>query len=309
MQNKNSKQNKTISAILSGVVLIALIFFLYSNKEAINSVTELHPKYILSVAVAHFAFIFVMGVLNTILVRRLDPEIPPNEIIFLQYINNLLNKIVPKGGPAFRAVYLKRRYNFPYSHFVTAFSGLVIIDIAAQSLIGLAGVYLIYLQTGLYFAPIIIGFAGLIMAAILIVMFRPNIPKQQNRILQVIKRVVEGWKIVIKHPTDILKYVLISILALFVKAFGMMLVFTGIASPIGLLEALLLSSLSSIFSYINITPDGLGAREAVYIFTTSVILLGEPIIVLGSLVERAITLLASTLYGGISYIILNKKEG
>lgn len=308
MLNTKRDQNKTLSVILTGLAIISLGIFLYHYREVFTSLREFRPQHVLALAFVHIIFLLVIGMLNKLVIQRLDPKISTAEIIHLQFINNFLNKIFPKGGPTFRAMYLKKQYNFPYTYFISALAGLVVLEMAGQSLVVLVGMYLIYLQIGLYNTPIILSFTILLMGAFFLMVIRPVISDRQNKILKVVKRVVEGWNLVLKYPKDILKFIFISVLALIIKAIGMIIVFDGIGSPIGILEALLLASLSSILSYVNFTPDGLGVREGIYIFTTSIILIPEPTIVLGSLVERAITFLASAMYAGTSYFILKRME-
>ena len=87
---------------------------------------------------------------------------------------------------------------------------------------------------------------------------RPTIPPKINQLFPSAKTLIEGWKLIIENPKDIAVFVLVSILTLLIDALSMYFVFLAINSPIQYAEAIILSSLSFILSYINITPDGLG---------------------------------------------------
>lgn len=117
---------------------------------------------------------------------------------------------------------------------------------------------------------------------------------------------VDGWNIITENPKEVAYLIGISVVVLVIDTVNMYLIFYAINSPIDIFEAVILSSLSIILSYINITPDGLGIREGVYLYIASILTISEPLIIVGSLVQRAIALLTSIVFGGISYgLIVN----
>ena len=135
------------------------------------------------------------------------------------------------GGRAFRAVHLKRRHNLAYSKFLAAFAGVIVVNLAAQSLLGLLGMYMIYMQTGLYNMVVSLSFVAIILGSFFIILIQPKSSAPQNRILREINKVVEGWQIVSRNPRDVFFFVLISIIALFIQALNTYFVFYGINSP------------------------------------------------------------------------------
>ena len=158
-QNTNRKSN-WISVILTVVVFVALIKYLYDNKEILDSLKTLTVFDILVLVFLYFVYIMVLSYLNKIIIKKLDPAIRTREIIFLQFINNLLNKILPKGGVAFRATYLKQHYQLSYSYFLASFTGLVVVNLASQALISLFAILVVYFETGSFNLIIFSGFSG-----------------------------------------------------------------------------------------------------------------------------------------------------
>jgi len=65
------------------------------------------------------------------------------------------------------------------------------------------------------------------------------------------------------------------------------------------------STISALSNIINLTPGGLGINEAILMFSSDVIGISSEIILLGSLLLRAISMVTTFTFGGISYIILN----
>ena len=115
---------------------------------------------------------------------------------------------------------------------------------------------------------------------------------------------MDGWKIIVDDPKDLLQFIIISVVVLIVDSLNLYFVFYVLKTPIQYSTALILSSISILMSYINITPDGLGIREGVYVYISSVVGITETQILFGSLVQRAVALLASLLFGSVSYLFL-----
>lgn len=299
----NNKSN-LISVILTLGVIFALVKYLLDNKQMFDSLQHLTYSNILVLVLLYFLFILALSYLNKIIISKLDPNISTAEIIFLQFVNNFLNKILPKGGVAFRAMYLKKHYQLSYSYFLASFTGLVVVNLASQALISLGSIYLIYLKTGLVNLIIVFGFLVILMGSFIVMIFKPSISPSNNWIIRIARNLVEGWKLVVDDPKDLFLFILISVGVLLIDAFNMYIVFYALETPIEYSAALILSSISILLSYINITPDGLGVREGVYLYISSIVAISETQILFGSLVQRAVSLFASFLFGSLSYMLL-----
>jgi uncharacterized protein (TIRG00374 family) len=305
---RNNIKSNLISILLTVVIFIALGKYLYDNREIFNSLQKLNLTDILILIGLYFFFILTLSYLNKIIIHKLDPRISIAEIVSLQFINNFLNKILPKGGVAFRAMYLKRHYHLSFSYFLATFTGLVVVNLVSQALISLGAMLLIFLQTGTYNLLLVFGFNAMLLGSLFIIILKPSISANNNRILQSAQRLVEGWKVIVQDPQDLAVFIVISLLLLLQDALSFYVVFSALEIPIQYSTTLILSSLSIILSYINVTPDGLGVREGVYIYVSSIVALTEPQILFGSLVQRAISLIASLIFSGLGYVLLQKNK-
>ena len=84
-------------------------------------------------------------------------------------------------------------------------------------------------------------------------------------------------------------------------------VYRGLGFNVGLVETFYMSSLGAILTFVNITPDNIGIKEAVYMFTADIVGLDSDIILLGSLIIRAVALINTFVIGGISYLLLTPR--
>lgn len=304
--NINKNYKSPYSIILTVFVLCALGIYIYRNQDLFAALGKISVLDFIILIGTYAAFILSLSYLNKLIFQKLDPRIKTREIIGLQFVNNLLNKVLPKGGVAFRAMYLKRNYQLSYAFFLASFAGLVLLSIAAQALVSLVAMLWVYIQTSLLDPLLLFGFGGLLLGTIGIMLFKPQFSSEGNWVLKQIKMLAEGWNIVVQNPREILLYISVSVVILMIDALNMLIIFRALEIQITYSEAIILSSLSIIFSYVNITPDGLGIREVAYLYITSILTMSNPQIVLGSLTQRAVSLVAALLFGGISYLALVK---
>ena len=250
---------------------------------------------------------FMLGsFLNYSMIRRFGFRVSFLDSVLLQYANSFLNKILPTigAGAAFRAVFLKKKYRFPYSQFVSTLGGLYLISFIATALIGLACMAAIYLQGGVTNWVITLAFLGLLLPSLAIVIFSPELPPGENRLLRTLRSIISGWNILKQDRRFILMYTIFVILQLFLSAWQVLISYRALGVQAELIPMVFLSSLGIILALLNFTPDGIGVREAVYLFSARLVKIPETVLVLGSLVLRGLSILTSMVIGGISYWVL-----
>jgi uncharacterized protein (TIRG00374 family) len=131
--------------------------------------------------------------------------------------------------------------------------------------------------------------------------------KRDSRIIKWFKSILEGWTTIKKDKGKLIIFVILVVVRLFFTAIQLIFVYRGLGFNLGLFESLYMTSLGAITTFINITPDSIGVREGVYMFTSETIGLDSDIILLGSLIIRAIALINTFVIGGISYLILSPR--
>lgn len=246
--------------------------------------------------------------INKTVINVLEKKLTYSDSVFLQYSNNLLNKVVTKGGAIFRGYYLKKIYKLPYSTYASTIAGVYIVTFLSHSVLGLITLLVIYRQSGIYNALILILFSGLLLATLFLIATKSKINfNRETRIGNIIGNLLDGWEKIRTNPKELMLVFLGTFFLLFITLFKNFLVYNALGADLGIVEAAYMSSVNVLVLFINITPAGIGIQEGVYMFSSQLIGLNPDIILLGSLVLRAIVLIPSLLFGGISYMILLKK--
>ena len=310
-QPENHKPSKIrlLTNLLGVIILVLLGWYLYRNREVFSSLYSITAWQIVLMILLEAAGYLLGSFLNYSMIRRFGFHVSYLDSVLLQYSNSFLNKIMPTigAGAAFRAVFLKKKYTFPYSQFVATLGGLYLISFIATALIGLACMAVFYLQDGLTNWVITLAFLGLLLPCLAIVIFSPSVPEKNNRFIKTVRSIISGWNILKKDWRFVVMYTAFVILQLLLSALQVLVCYRALGTQAGLIPMVFLSTLGIILTFLNFTPDGIGVREAVYVFSSNLVQIPQTVLVLGSLVLRGLSILTSMVFGGIAYWILTQQ--
>jgi len=147
----------------------------------------------------------------------------------------------------------------------------------------------------------------ILVAVFFIILFTPQIPKSENRLVSALRNMIEGWNRIKQEPKVILLYLVSTVILLALTALQTYLSYVALGERPGLVPMLFLSTLGIIVAFINFTPGALGVKEAIFVFSSRLVRLPNDILVLGSFVLRGISLFTTDLIGGICYWIITRQ--
>lgn len=274
-----------------------------------TSLKYLKWQYILLLIFAEMVSFLINGFLDQSMIGKFGKKVSYIDCYMLAYANNFLNKILPTigGGAAFRAIFLKKKYDFPYLQFVSTITGLYVISFFSVSLIGLVCLVLIYIRIKVLNWFLIIAFSGLFLGCLSIIIFSPKLPESNNRLVKIFNSVIDGWIMIRKDYKFIVIYTFLSIILFGLSALATMISYKALGLATDYIDMLFLSSLGIIMAFMNFTPDGIGVKEGLFIFSSDLVRIPKDMLVMGSLVLRAVSFCSTFIIGGISYLILTKK--
>jgi uncharacterized protein (TIRG00374 family) len=305
----NKKLQKYFSYFSGLLVVILLGWYLYNNQNIFTSLRNISWKHIVEIILLDFSIFLVGGFLNYSMITRLDNRVGFLDCLLLQYINNLFNKILPTigGGAAFRAFYLKKKYQFPYPRFASSLAGYYVVSFVTTSSIGIFCMLVFYLQRGVFNWIIFLVFMGLLLFSLSIILFSLRIPDSNNRFIRFVKIFIEGWNILKEEPKFLFLFSFCAVLLFTLSALQTLVSYQALGISTNFISMLFLSTLGLIVTLINFTPDGIGLKEGIYIFSASLVQIPDKILVLGSLVLRGVLLIPSLVISGASYWFLMKQ--
>lgn len=307
---KESFFRKYFVNILGIFVAVLLVVYLNNNRDILVSLKNIRWQQITLIVILETASFLIGSLQNQSMINRFDKRVGFLDCFLLQYSNNFLNKILPTigAGAAFRAIYLKRKFQFPYSHFVSTVAGLYVISFFSAALIGMICLWVIYIQHGQTNLVLLLAFASVFLPCLFIILFSPKIPPGINsRLFRLLRSVIEGWNIIKQEPRNIILYAVFSIVILLLSALETSVSYEALGAKTDMASMIFLSTLGIILVLVNFTPDGIGIKEGIYIFSANLVQIPGSVLVLGSLVLRGISFCTTLILGGISYWILMRQ--
>ena len=108
------------------VLLVFIIWFGYyatSHAEEFKQLTIIHPEYLALVLLLIILQYGIIGLITKYLMEPLSLNLKFGEAFGLSVTAGFYNLVSPfRAGMAIRAVYLKNKYQFSYTNFVTTLS-------------------------------------------------------------------------------------------------------------------------------------------------------------------------------------------
>jgi uncharacterized membrane protein YbhN (UPF0104 family) len=256
------KKLRLLSIPLMIAAVVALGYYLYLNASSLYSSVHLNFYWLGPLGMLVLARFYLNSVINQIALAELGARTSALECFSLTSIASGLQMLLPLNtGALFRAVYLKRRYQLAYTHFLSTQFGIQILGIlitCAAAVLTLT--FLSDPQDPAILSGIVLTGGCFCMAFVLL--FFPRIRRRNHRLWDKIAMVSEGCHALQNNRSLLMKLILIS----FAKTACDALVYWSGALSLGLdislLGALALTSVASLAACFRITPGALGTYEA-----------------------------------------------
>jgi uncharacterized protein (TIRG00374 family) len=241
-------------------------------------------------------FFSVNGLVNKILLKEFKIYLTFKEWFGLSVINTIGNYVAPfRGGAISNALYLKKKYQFSYSAFLSLLSATYIIVFWVNSLLGIVALIFVKIFYNKFSNTIFIFFLFIFFILTIIILLSPKVKKSKHKYLNKFIDVINDWHIIRKNLKVIIAISFLAFINNILIVFMSHLEFLIIGESIEISKLLVLSIFSSFAIFLSITPGNLGIREAFSVYSGQ--LLGIPIVkvVAISIIDRLINFILSFL--------------
>jgi len=122
------KYFKYIKTVLTIAILFLFLLYVIKNPEILTSLQSLNPIFIVVVMLLFLIVFLLEGLFIKITLQAFDKKISIKESFYISTISRIGNYLLPmRAGAIFRATYLKNKYDFKYSKFLSTLYGYYII--------------------------------------------------------------------------------------------------------------------------------------------------------------------------------------
>ncbi len=306
--------------ILSGLILAVIVaFFVWyilrhiSDFKGLAIVGLSNIWLVLLVALIVLITFYLNGFLLDTLMRPFGFKLGFRESFGLAIITNFYNTITPfRGGMAARAVYLKKKYKFPYINFLATLSAIYIIIFLIGSLLGLISIIFIWKNYSIFSPIIFILFLAVFLFLMSIIIFSPKLPEQKNKWLNRFIKVINGWHLIKNNKKIVFATAIVSLIQLILATTTLLINYSIFGIHLSFFAALFIASINSLAILIAITPGNLGIGDAINVFSASIVGVGLTNAIAATILGRAISIIVISILGPIySYQLMKevkKKE-
>ncbi len=302
---------KKIFQILILVILISwFVGYFYQNIDEFKQLKVVNAVYITPLFFLFTLLLINDGLISKYLLESFNIKLKFKEWFGLSVINTAGNYLTAlRGGAVARAIYLKKIHQLSYSYFLSTLAGIYIIIFLVYSFIGLLTMAFLYYSLEIFNVLIFVVFLAVFLSLLGIVFFSPKIKKTKYSFINKFVNVINGWYL-IKSNRKLLVFIgFISLVNLAIMVSGLLLEFKVFNIEIALSSVLFLTIVSTLSLFISITPGALGIREAIVVFTATVVNIPVSQMLAVSILDRVISLAVIFILGPIfSYILMNQKN-
>ena len=290
---------KYLKIVITVGIIGYFIYYFYNNRADLLVVLQISPKYLLVIFLLYTLAFFINGIFIKIILKSFKKTLPIFESFYISIISSLGNYFLPmRGGAAIRSVYLKKKFDFPYSHFVSTLYGNYIIVFLVSSFIGLLSLILIDIKYSVSSIPLYLFFGGLfvVMLVLSLVKFpleKIKEPKRKffGKVVGIVKNILKGWNIIVDDKELLFSLIGLTVVNIFVTNVLFYVQFRALNIDVNLLNTVLYNALSSVSLLVSITPGSLGIREGIFSITSDILGIANEQIMQLALLDRGVSVI------------------
>lgn len=287
---------KNLRLIITSLVLAVFLIYFFLNTEKFKPLLHVNGYLLVFIALANVAGVFINGLFTKFILEPFKKYISITEAFYVSVISSIGNFFAPAGtGFGIRAVYLKKKHGLPYSEFISTLSGNYILVFLVNSFIGLLALYLLRDEYSSQYVALAVAFGSIFVVSLLISILKIPVPKTSlakktklSSMITALFRVTDGWNKIVANKKLMLKLICLIFASFFLSVIMYWAIIATLHLTITFPALLLFSVLGSLSIFVNITPANLGIKEAIYIFSSSILGFSVSEIILIALIERGV---------------------
>lgn len=237
--------------------------------------------------------------------ERLGIRLAFGDMFGLLMVTNLISLVLPvRGDLAVTALYLRKKYNLPITHFVSMLYGGTILLAICLSFTGAICLVLVAAE-GIVPNVYIVGIiATLGVMSFLLGWLPTGLIQGEYWVMKRLRAAVEGWERLRSDRALLAQLAMLIMSGIALFCIWMYLSYRMLGFEIRLLPAVVAGVVVSISFFAAITPGNLGIREALLGFTSQLLGFGFAEGVAVTLLQRAVSILVFLGFGGFYSVFI-----
>lgn len=288
-----------LSIILTITVLLLFGIYLYNNPQILIILKDISPLSLIIIMILFLLLFLLEGVFIKVTLNIFDKHIDLKEAYYLSTISRIGNYLLPmRAGAIFRATYLKNKYQFEYSKFLSTLYAYYILLFLLNSFLALSVLLFKYLSISIFYPAISLFFLLLFFTTLFVILFRKTVATREgkglkyiNKGILIFNKFLSSWDMIVKRKNLFLYLLFITMGNILINGIIFYVEFLTLKININILDIVLYTCLSGVSLLVSITPGSLGLREAIFLFTSESIGLSQDQIMQLAFLDRGVLFL------------------
>jgi uncharacterized membrane protein YbhN (UPF0104 family) len=301
---------KKLSVIVLLVIGVALGVYIYRHAAEFSVIKQINHLFLLPLLVLSGLILVINGLLTKFFVGLFGTELSVKEWFGLSAVTAMGNYLAPfRGGLAGKALYLKKKHQFPYTIFLATYTASYVLILLLGSLLGLLAIVLFYLTYHVVEWRLVYFFIIVFVVVLGVLRLSSYMPRGTGRLSKRWREMNLGWQYIRKDKMLLIKVSLLIISNYMVISLLLYYGYMAISHVIPFLAALFIAIIFSYSIFISLTPGNLGIQESIIALLSKLFGLGfnEGLLVAGLL--RVVLLIVVFSLGPIFSYLLARTLG
>lgn len=293
-----------IKNLIAIIIIIVFFGYLWKNKDQLSNILVAPTELIILSCGLILITWLITSTQSYILFRTLDTKIGFFECLILSLASNFGNHLPFRAGTLIKAHYLKAKHKLDYSRFGSIFGVRLVLILLASGTLGITTTLLFFNNTKS--APLLIVFSLMSTLPLITFFVPPSKNNHKSPIFQMVHRFSDSFHSLLRDPKTSLMCFFLILTQLFLTGFRFQIAAELLAINISIPTATIFVCLSSAAGFIAITPGAIGIRESLMGYAS--LATGTKFstgVLIGS-ADRAVLLILTALFGGVSFIFIWK---
>lgn len=261
---------KILSIIVFIFVAVFFVFYLKNNWRDFSSIHIVSWWYLSGFIILTLISFFITALFFQKSVEPFSLKLTFNEYFGLTMITMMGNYLIPFSGLGFRAIYMRKVYNFSYQNFITTVIANWITNFLIYSAAGIFALILFLLRSGDINWPLMSIFIVFIIISLLtFIPVNPN--KKYSKLFNRIILPLIDWQEYLKNKTVIQQLLVLTFWQFIVATLAFYFAFLTFNFKITFFESFLPTILSLYSAVIRLVPASFGLYEASIVYPAKII--------------------------------------
>ncbi len=291
-----------MNLMLTVIFFAALIWYFLNNHEELKQLLSVPVSAIVTITLLKILGIFANGFFTKFILDAFNKKISVKETSYLAWLTSVGNFFGPiLGGASIRAVYLKKKFDFEYSKFISTLYGIYIITFFVSSIVGIACVILLTYTTGMevdrYRALIVFVSIAFLNFCLMIIpsKYVKNIVSKiswiPKRIVNMLNLMIDGWETIRQNRSLLIKLSILYLITFAIAVAQTYILYGLFVDSYSIINVLLYTVLGSLALLVSLTPGAIGIKEGILLFFTQAIALDSAQVLQIATIDRSISFL------------------